>query len=79
MASKQQRSLALIKVLVAAAWADGRLDNEEINHIKELMLVYDLGPEEMRQIDLLLEAPVSYTRCEALTDISKASACLSTR
>jgi len=67
MASKRQRSLALLKVLAAAAWADGRLDHDEINHMKELMLVYDLGPEEMREIDMLLEAPVSYVRCEDLT------------
>lgn len=67
MASRKERSLALVKVLAAAAWADGRLDNEEINHMKELMLVYDLGPEEMREIDALLEAPVSYERCEELT------------
>lgn len=67
MASKRERSLALLKVLVAAAWADGRLDLEEVNHMKELMLVYDLGPEEMREIDLLLERPVSYAMCEELT------------
>jgi uncharacterized tellurite resistance protein B-like protein len=67
MASKRQRSLALLKVLAAAAWADGQLDHDEINHMKELMLVYDLGPEEMREIDMLLEAPVSYVRCEDLT------------
>ena len=67
MVSKNRRNLALVKVLAAAAWADGRLDNEEINHMKELMLVYDLGPEEMREIDTLLEVPVSYARCEELT------------
>jgi uncharacterized tellurite resistance protein B-like protein len=67
MASKRERSLALLKVLAAAAWADGRLDHEEINHMKELMLVYDLGSEEMSEIDLLLERPVSYARCEDLT------------
>jgi uncharacterized tellurite resistance protein B-like protein len=67
MASKQERNLALIKVMAAAAWADGRLDNEEINHIKELMLASDMGPEEIREVEALLEAPVSYARCEDLT------------
>lgn len=67
MASRRQRNLALLKVLAAAAWADGRLDIEERNRIKELMLAKDLGPEEVREIDRLLEAPVSYARCEELT------------
>lgn len=67
MAGRRQRNLALLKVLTAAAWADGRLDTEERNRIKELMLADDLGPEEVREIDRLLEAPVSYARCEELT------------
>jgi uncharacterized tellurite resistance protein B-like protein len=67
MASKRERNLALLKVLAAAAWADGRLDLEERNRIKERMLAFDLGPGEIGQIDLLLETPVSYARCEELT------------
>jgi len=67
MAGRRQRNLALLKVLTAAAWADGRLDTGERNRIKELMLADDLGPEEVREIDRLLEAPVSYARCEELT------------
>lgn len=67
MASRKQRQIALLKVLAAAAWADGRLDNEEVNRIKELMLAYELEPEDMHGVQALLEAPVSYARCEELT------------
>ncbi len=67
MASRKQRQIALLKVLAAAAWADGRLDNEEINRIKDLILAYDLEPAETREVQELLEAPVSYARCEELT------------
>ena len=67
MTNQNKRNVALLKVLAAAAWADGRLDPEEINRIKELMLAYDLGPQDMREIEALLEAPVSYSRCEDLT------------
>jgi uncharacterized tellurite resistance protein B-like protein len=62
-----RRELALTKVLAAAAWADGRLENSERNRIKERMLAFGFGPEELREIDVLLEAPVSYARCEELT------------
>jgi uncharacterized tellurite resistance protein B-like protein len=62
-----RREMALTKVLVAAAWADGRLENSERNRIKERMLAFGFGPEELREIETLLEAPVSYSRCEELT------------
>ena len=62
-----QRQIALLKVLAAAAWADGRLEREEVNRIKEHMLRFSLNPEELREVETLLAAPVSYTRCEELT------------
>jgi uncharacterized tellurite resistance protein B-like protein len=65
MASKRQ--LALLKVLAAAAWADGRLDHEEVNRLKELMLRFSPTSPELGEIEALLAAPVSYARCEELT------------
>jgi len=61
------RQIALLKVLAAAAWADGRLDGEEVNRIKERMLAFSLSPEELRDVEVLLATPVSYARCEELT------------
>lgn len=61
------RQVALLKVLAAAAWADGRLDREEVNRIKERMLAFSPSPEALREIEALLAAPVSYARCEELT------------
>lgn len=61
------RQMALLKVLAAAAWADGRLEREEVNRIKEHMLRFSLRPEELRDVEALLAAPVSYSRCEELT------------
>ena len=61
------RQIALLKVLAAAAWADGRLDREEVNRIKERMLTFSPSPEELRDVEALLAAPVSYARCEELT------------
>jgi uncharacterized tellurite resistance protein B-like protein len=61
------RQVALLKVLAAAAWADGRLDREEVNRIKDRMLAFSPSPEELRDVEALLAAPVSYARCEELT------------
>ena len=61
------RQLALLKVLAAAAWADGRLDREEVNRIKDRMLAFSPSPEQLREVEALLAAPVSYPRCEELT------------
>src|SRR5262245_6709099 len=62
-----ERQVALLKVLAAAAWADGRLDVEEVNRIKDRMLAFSPNPEELREVEALLAAPVSYARCEELT------------
>ena len=67
MSGKNEQRVALLKVLAAAAWADGRLDPEEVNRIKELMLRYGLEDDRIREIDEILQAPVSYTRCEEFT------------
>lgn len=65
--SATRRQIALLKVLAAAAWADGKLDPEEVNRVKERMLRVPLAPEELGEITALLETPVSYARCEELT------------
>lgn len=67
MSDPHRRRMALLRVLCAAAWADGRLDTEEVNHIKERMVAYRLGDEEVAELDVLLTHPVPYSRCEALT------------
>ncbi len=61
------RQIALLKVLAAAAWADGQLDREEVNRIKDRMLTFSPSPEQLREVETLLAAPVSYARCEELT------------
>lgn len=67
MSTPRERHVALLKVLAAAAWADGRLDPEEIQAIQGRMAALGLGPEDAGEISRLLEAPVSYARAEELT------------
>jgi uncharacterized tellurite resistance protein B-like protein len=63
----RRRQLALLKVLAAAAWADGRLDPEEIRFIEELIRAYKLEPRELEEVQMLLQGPVPYSRCQEFT------------
>lgn len=63
----KERQVALLKVLAAAAWADGKVEPAEALHIRKRMVVHGLTPEESAGISALLDAQVSYSRCEELT------------
>jgi uncharacterized tellurite resistance protein B-like protein len=63
----KERQIALLKVLAAAAWADGKVEPSEAEHIRKRMVVHGLSPEESAGISALLDAQVSYSRCEELT------------
>ncbi len=67
MPTKKQRQIALLKVLAAAAWSDGRIDGGEVNHLKRRMLAFGLDAGETAGVHELLERPVPYSRCEELT------------
>ena len=64
---KKETRLALLKVLAAAAWADGRVDPEEVNHIKEKALRAGLDNDDLSEIDAILSQPIPNTQCEDLT------------
>lgn len=47
------------KLLIAAAWADGRLTNQEINALKELLfLLPEITGEEWMELELYMATPV---------------------
>lgn len=52
-----QRALAMMKVILAAAWADGTLQPEELPTLKQTIL--DLGLAESEEIKLLVQTPIS--------------------
>lgn len=56
MASRAD-ALALLKVLIAAAWADSRLTQAELNYIKALAKRFDLSDEEWLELEPHLEDP----------------------
>ena len=57
--SKESLILALAKVLVAAAWADGELTHEEVNSMKDLLWrLPQLTARRWASLQIYLEAPV---------------------
>jgi uncharacterized tellurite resistance protein B-like protein len=65
--SKRSVILAMAKVLIAAAWADGHLAEDEVNYVKRMLLRLPgagTGPEgqltsqEWAELDIYLYAPV---------------------
>jgi uncharacterized tellurite resistance protein B-like protein len=59
-------SLALARVLAAAAWADGRVEPDEANAIKTYMLRAGLGQDDMHEVASLLDSPVPQSQAEEL-------------
>jgi uncharacterized tellurite resistance protein B-like protein len=57
--SSQSLILALAKVLIAAAWADGELLHEEVNSMKDLLWrLPQLSARQWASLQIYLEAPV---------------------
>jgi len=51
--------LSLAKVMIAAAWADGVISNEEINCLKDLLFhMKGMTAQDWAVIDIYVESPV---------------------
>jgi uncharacterized tellurite resistance protein B-like protein len=60
--------LDLGKLLIAAAWADGKLSAEEINVLKDLLFrIDDLSGEDWAVLRMYMESPASAAEQEELT------------
>lgn len=59
--------LALAKVLVAAAWADGHVDPQEMNAVKAFMTRVGLSEDDVREVSALLQSPIPESEAERLT------------
>ena len=54
--------LAFLKVLAAVAWADGVVDEDERNRIKVLFNGFELDPADRKDVEKLLDRPVSFAK-----------------
>jgi len=51
--------IALAKVLVATAWVDGQVSNEEINSLKDLLFhIPEMTASDWAEIDIYIDSPV---------------------
>ena len=52
--------ITLAKLLIAAAWVDGELKNEEINALKDLLFsLEDITGEEWAHLEIFMDSPVN--------------------
>lgn len=60
-------TMDIAKLLIAAAWADGQLQNEEINSLKDLTFTLeDINAEQWAQLEIYMDSPVTCQEREGL-------------
>ena len=66
---KEQVIMPLAKVVIAAAWADGELTNDEINSLKDLLFhMRDMTARDWARLEMYIDAPVDEAERERLID-----------
>src|SRR5262245_53912805 len=62
-----RHDVAFVKVLAAVAWADGTIEESELNRIKSLLNGFHLDLADRKQVDHLLSTPVGFEEAVAPT------------
>lgn len=69
MANSKRFAMDLAKLVIAAAWADGEVQHEELNTLKHLMLsMPEMTGEDWRELELYLDHPVSEAEAQLLLE-----------
>ena len=64
---KDQVIMPLAKVIIAAAWADGELTNDEINSLKDLLFhMRDMTARDWARLEMYIDSPVDEAERERL-------------
>lgn len=64
---KTKLIMALAKVIIAAAWADGEISNEEINSLKDLLFhLPEMTAKDWARLEIYLDEPVGEAERERL-------------
>ncbi len=59
----------LAKLMIAAAWADGELSNDEINALKDLLfMIPDITMDEWKKLELYMASPVGQEEADMLLE-----------
>jgi len=65
--AKSNLILTLAKVIIAAAWADGKVSHEEINCLKDLLFrIPDLSAKDWAGLEIYMSAPIGLEERERL-------------
>ncbi len=66
---KHDLKMKLAKVLIAAAWADGRLANEELAALKDFLFkIPSLADEDWKRLMVYMDSPISEDDVDRLVD-----------
>jgi uncharacterized tellurite resistance protein B-like protein len=75
--AKTNLIMALAKVIIAAAWADGEMSNEEINSLKDLLFrMPEMTARDWARLEIYMHSPVSQS--DRLRLVQELQASLST-
>jgi len=67
--ANENLTMDLAKLLIAAAWVDGKLQNEEINALKDLIFTLgDIPAEQWAHLEIYMDSPVSERQRQTLLD-----------
>jgi hypothetical protein len=67
--SENMFTMDLAKLLIATAWADDKLQNEEINSLKDLIFsLGDINAEQWAKLEIYIDSPVSSQERSELLD-----------
>ena len=66
---QERMIMSLAKVLIAAAWADGEISNEEVNSLKDLLFrLPEMTANDWARLDMYIESPVNETERASLVE-----------
>lgn len=65
--AREEFVMNLAKLLIAAAWADGELTNEEVNSMKDLLFtIPELQGEQWKRLEIYMDSPVTAEETQQL-------------
>jgi uncharacterized tellurite resistance protein B-like protein len=64
--SPRKKQISLARVLIAFAWADGKISHHELNFLKDFLFKFDFSGEDWAQIEMYMEDPITPKEAEAL-------------
>lgn len=67
--AKAETIMAIAKVIIAAAWADGSVTNDEINSLKDLLFrLPDMTARDWAELEIYIETPIDEAERSRLVD-----------